>query len=359
MIPALLLLAQAADPVTAAIAAMSPEQKAAQLQSTAPADAQAGLPAYDWWNEGLHGLARNGHATVFPQAIGLAATWDVDLIERVGTVVSTEARAKFNAQPAGADRRIYQGLTIWSPNINIFRDPRWGRGQETYGEDPYLTGKLGVAFVQGLQGPDPLHPRVIATPKHLAVHSGPEAGRDGFDVDPSPRDLEATYLPAFRRVVTEGKALSLMCAYNSIHGVPACASSALMNDRIRGAWGFTGFTVSDCDAVSNIHAFHHYTLDAAGAAAAGIRGGTDLNCGTAYAALPQALAKGLVSQTEVDTALSRALRARQALGIAFGATSPCRGSRPRRSPPPRIAPPRWRPLENRSSCSRTTPVACR
>ena len=322
MIPALLLLIQAADPVTAAIAAMSPEQKAAQLQSTAPADAQAKLPAYDWWNEGLHGLARNGHATVFPQAIGLAATWDTDLIERVGTVVSTEARARFNAQAVAADRRIYQGLTIWSPNINIFRDPRWGRGQETYGEDPYLTGKLGVAFVRGLQGPDPLHPRVIATPKHLAVHSGPEAGRDGFDVDPSPRDLEATYLPAFRRVVIEGKAQSLMCAYNSLHGTPACAASWLMNDRIRRNWGFTGFTVSDCDAVSNIHAFHHYRLDAAGAAAAAVRGGTDLNCGTAYAALPQALARGLVSQAEVDTALARALHARQALGIAFGATSP-------------------------------------
>ena len=322
MIPALLLLAQAADPVTTAIAAMSPEQKAAQLQSTAPADAQANLPAYDWWNEGLHGLARNGHATVFPQAIGLAATWDVDLIERVGTVVSTEARAKFNAQPTGADRRIYQGLTIWSPNINIFRDPRWGRGQETYGEDPYLTGTLGVAFVHGLQGPDPAHPRVIATPKHLAVHSGPEAGRDGFDVDPSPRDLEATYLPAFRRTVVEGKALSLMCAYNSIHGVPACASSPLINDRIRRDWGFTGFTVSDCDAVSNIHAFHHYRLDAAAAAAAAIRGGTDLNCGTAYAALPRALARGLVSQSQVDTALARVLRGRQALGIAFGAGSP-------------------------------------
>jgi beta-glucosidase len=322
MIPVLLLLAQIADPVTAAIATMTPEQKAAQLQSTAPADAQAKLPAYDWWNEGLHGLARNGHATVFPQAIGLAATWDPDLIERVGAVVSTEARARFNAQPAAADRRIYQGLTIWSPNINIFRDPRWGRGQETYGEDPYLTGTLGVAFVRGLQGPDPQHPRVIATPKHLAVHSGPEAGRDGFDVDPSPRDLEATYLPAFRRVVTEGKALSLMCAYNSIHGVPACASSALMNDRLRGDWGFTGFTVSDCDAVSNIHAFHHYRLDAAGAAAAAVKGGTDLNCGTAYAALPQALARGLVSQAEIDTALTRALRARQSLGIALGATSP-------------------------------------
>ena len=174
MIPALLLLAQAADPVTTAIAAMSPEQKAAQLQSTAPADAQANLPAYDWWNEGLHGLARNGHATVFPQAIGLAATWDVDLIERVGTVVSTEARAKFNAQPAGADRRIYQGLTIWSPNINIFRDPRWGRGQETYGEDPYLTGTLGVAFVHGLQGPDLAHPRVIATPSILPSIAAPK-----------------------------------------------------------------------------------------------------------------------------------------------------------------------------------------
>ncbi|MEH3158691.1 MAG: glycoside hydrolase family 3 C-terminal domain-containing protein [Sphingomonas taxi] len=322
MIPALLLLAQAADPVTAAIATMTPEQKAAQLQSTAPADAAAGLPAYDWWNEGLHGLARNGHATVFPQAIGLAATWDTALLERVGTVVSTEARARFNARPVAADRRIYEGLTIWSPNINIFRDPRWGRGQETYGEDPYLTGSLGVAFIQGLQGPDPLHPRVIATPKHFAVHSGPEAGRDGFDVDPSPRDLEATYLPAFRRAITEGRARSLMCAYNSLGGTPACAASWLMNDRLRRDWGFTGFTVSDCDAVSNIHAFHHYRLDSAGAAAAAVKGGTDLNCGTAYAALPSALSRGLVSQSEVDTALARALNARRDLGIAYGGANP-------------------------------------
>lgn len=317
-----LLLAQAADPVAAAIATMTIEEKAAQLQSTAPRDAKAGLPAYDWWNEGLHGLARNGHATVFPQAIGLAATWDADLLARVGAVVSTEARAKFNARPADADRRIYEGLTIWSPNINIFRDPRWGRGQETYGEDPYLTGRLGVAFVRGLQGPDPSHPRVIATPKHLAVHSGPEAGRDGFDVDPSPRDLEATYLPAFRMAVTEGKARSLMCAYNSIHGVPVCASSALMIDRLRRDWGFTGLTVSDCDAVANIHLFHHYRLDGAAAAAAALRGGNDLNCGSAYAALPQAVARGLVSEAEVDAALSRALAARRDLGIAFGARSP-------------------------------------
>lgn len=322
MILPLLLLVQTADPVAAAIAAMSPEQKAAQLQSTAPADVAVGLPAYDWWNEGLHGLARDGQATVFPQAIGLAATWDTDLIERVGTVISTEARAKFNAQGPSADRRIYEGLTIWSPNINIFRDPRWGRGQETYGEDPYLTGTLGVAFIRGLQGPDPLHPRVIATPKHFAVHSGPEAGRDSFDVDPSPRDLEETYFPAFRRAVTEGKAQSLMCAYNSIHGTPACAASSLINDRVRTAWGFTGFTVSDCDAVANIHAFHHYRLDAAAAAAAAIRGGTDVNCGTTYAALPQALARNLVTPAEVDTALTRAFRARRSLGIAFGGSSP-------------------------------------
>ncbi|MHA0318547.1 glycoside hydrolase family 3 C-terminal domain-containing protein [Sphingomonas melonis] len=328
MIPALLLLAQAADPISAAIATMTPEQKAAQLQSTAPADPAIGLPAYDWWNEGLHGLARDGQATVFPQAIGLAATWDTDLLGKVGTVVSTEARAKFNAQPVTADRRIYQGLTIWSPNINIFRDPRWGRGQETYGEDPYLTGTLGVAFVQGLQGPDPAHPRVVATPKHFAVHSGPEAGRDSFDVDPSPRDLEATYFPAFRRTITEGRAMSLMCAYNSIHGVPACASSPLMNERLRRDWGFTGFTVSDCDAVGNISSYHHYRLDTAGGAAAAVRGGTDVNCGSAYAALPQALKQGLITQAEVDTALTRAFRARQALGIAFGGTSPYSRIRP-------------------------------
>jgi beta-glucosidase len=316
------LLLASADPVATAVATMSMEEKAAQLQSTAPADAKLGLPAYDWWNEGLHGLARNGHATVFPQAIGMAATWDPVLVRKIGDVVATEARARFNAKPANADRRIYEGLTIWSPNINIFRDPRWGRGQETYGEDPYLTGRLGVAFIGGLQGPDPLHPKVVATPKHFAVHSGPEAGRDSFDVDPSPQDLEATYLPAFRLAVTEGKALSLMCAYNSIHGVPACASSPLMVDRLRRDWGFTGFTVSDCDAVGNISTYHHYRLDTPGAAAAAIRGGTDLNCGTAYAGLPAAVRQGLVSEAEVDTALTRAFRARRALGIAFGGDSP-------------------------------------
>jgi len=317
-----LLLAAEAAQVSPNPAKMTPEQKAAQLQSSAPADPAAGLPAYDWWSEGLHGIARNGYATVFPQAIGMAATWDAPLLKRIGDVVATEARAKFNAQPVNADRKIYEGLTIWSPNINIFRDPRWGRGQETYGEDPYLTGRLGVAFVTGLQGPDPAHPKVIATPKHFAVHSGPEAGRDSFDVDPSPQDLEATYLPAFRLAVTEGKAQSLMCAYNSILGVPACANAPLMIDRLRRDWGFKGFTVSDCDAVANVHMYHHYRLDAAGAAAASLKGGTDLNCGNTYAALPEALKRGLVTQQEIDTSLQRALDARRALGIAYGATSP-------------------------------------
>lgn len=322
-----LLLAAAAgpqgdDPVAAAIATMSIEEKAEQLQSTASANPEAGLPAYDWWNEGLHGLARNGEATVFPQAIGLAATWDVTLMKQVGDVVATEARAKFNAKPKNADRRIYEGLSIWSPNVNIFRDPRWGRGQETYGEDPFLSGKLGVAFIHGLQGPDPTRPKTIATPKHLAVHSGPEAGRDGFDVDVSPQDLESTYLPAFRMAVTDGKALSLMCAYNSIHGVPACASSALLTDRLRNDWGFKGFVVSDCGAVGNIHQFHHYRLDPASASAAALKAGDDLNCGNTYAALPDAVKQGLVSEAEVDTALTRALSARYATGTILGGTSP-------------------------------------
>ncbi len=194
------------------------------------------LPAYDYWSEGLHGFARNGIATVFPQAIGLAASWDTALLDQVGTVVSTEARAKYNAVRSTRDRRRFAGLHIWSPNLNIFRDPRWGRGQETYGEDPYLTGKLGVAFVRGIQGPDAAHPRAIATPKHFAAHSGPEAGRNSFDADISPRDMAGTYTPAFRMAVTEGRARSIMCAYNSLHGVPACASSALLTDRARGDW---------------------------------------------------------------------------------------------------------------------------
>ncbi|KTW14734.1 glycoside hydrolase family 3 C-terminal domain-containing protein [Sphingomonas sanguinis] len=318
MIPFLLLAAagQAATP------ALPPEaqkltvaQKAAQLVNEAPAEPALNLPAYDWWSEGLHGIARNGPSTVFPQAMGMAATWDPALIQKVGDVVAVEARAKFNAQPLNADRGLYQGLTIWSPNINIFRDPRWGRGQETYGEDPFLTSRIGIAFVRGLQGPDLKHPKVIATVKHMAVHSGPEGGRDSFDVMVSPRDLEATYLPAFRATVTEGKALSLMCAYNAIHGTPVCANPMLLTQRLRTDWGFNGLVVSDCDAVGNIWMFHHAQPDAPAAAAAALRAGTDLNCGKAYLSLPQAVERGLITEGEIDTALARALAVRRMLTV--------------------------------------------
>ncbi|MEG3122721.1 glycoside hydrolase family 3 protein [Sphingomonas sp. GB1N7] len=310
--------AQTVDP---AIAGMTLDEKVAQLKSGAPSIPRLDLPAYDYWNEGLHGLARNGVATVFPQAIALAATWDTALVQRVGDVISTEARAKSNALPKG-DRKRYQGLTIWSPNINIFRDPRWGRGQETYGEDPFLTGSMGVAFVRGLQGPDPLHPKVIATPKHLAAHSGPEAGRDAFDVDISPHDREATYLPAFRMALTEGKARSVMCAYNSIHGVPVCASDALLAQTVRKDWGWRGLIVSDCDAIGNIATYHYYRPDAASGSAAAITAGMDLNCGRTYAALGDAVRRGLVPEAMIDTSLSRVFAERRALGGAFGATSP-------------------------------------
>ncbi|WP_040843099.1 glycoside hydrolase family 3 protein, partial [Nitrospirillum viridazoti] len=258
---------------------MTLAEKIGQIQSAAPAIPRLDLPAYEWWNEGLHGVARAGYATVFPQAIGLAATWDTDLLRRVGDTVSTEARAKYNAAGPKADHDRYQGLTIWSPNINIFRDPRWGRGQETYGEDPYLTGRLAVAFIQGIQGPDPAHPKAIATAKHFVVHSGPEAGRHAFDVDVSPHDLEATYLPAFRAAVTEGQVGSIMCAYNALHGTPVCADPELLNGRLRRDWGFKGYVVSDCDAVDDMTRFHHYRADNAGSAAAALLAGTDLNCG--------------------------------------------------------------------------------
>ena len=296
------------------VARMSLEEKVAQLQSAAPASPRLGIPAYEWWNEGLHGAARAGYATVFPQAIGLAAGWHPELMRQVGEVVSREARARFDAIGAGRDHGRYEGLTIWSPNVNIFRDPRWGRGQETYGEDPYLTGKLAVAFVQGIQGPDPAHPRAIATPKHLAVHSGPEAGRHGFDIDVSPHDLEATFLPAFRAAVTEGQAGSVMCAYNALHGTPVCADAGLLGDTLRKAWGFAGYVVSDCDAVDDMTKFHYYKADNAASSAAAIRAGTDLDCGYAYAELTAAVKRGDVDESVLDASLVRLFAARYRLG---------------------------------------------
>ncbi len=306
----------AAKPVSSPVTQqMTLDEKIGQLQAAAPAIPRLGITAYNWWNEGLHGVARNGEATVFPQAIGLAATWDTELLHAVGDVVSTEARAKFNAVGADKDHGRYQGLTIWSPNINIFRDPRWGRGQETYGEDPYLTGHLATAFVMGLQGPDPLHPKTIASVKHFAVHSGPEAGRHGFDVDASPYDREATYLPAFRQVVTEAKPGSVMCAYNSLHGVPACASSDLLDQRLRKDWGFKGYVVTDCDAVEDMYAFHFYRPTPEENAAEALQAGTDLNCGIYYSYLKSAVSQGLAKPAEIDTAITRLWTARTQLGL--------------------------------------------
>ena len=237
---------------------MTLEEKAAQLQNGAPGIPRLGVLPYDWWNEALHGVARAGEATMFPQAIGMAATWDTDLFLREGQVVAIEGRAKFNQAQRDGNYARYFGLTFWSPNINIFRDPRWGRGQETLGEDPYLTGTLAVPFIKGIQGDDPKYFAAIATPKHFAVHSGPEPLRHGFNVDPSRRDLWETYLPAFRQSITEGKAYSLMCAYNAIDGYPACVSP-MLKDVIRGDWGFTGFITSDCGGIIDITTGHKYT----------------------------------------------------------------------------------------------------
>ena len=303
------------------VAQMTPAEKIAQLQSASPAIPRLNLPAYEWWSEGLHGFARDGEATVFPQAIGLAASWDPALLHAVGGVVAAQARDKFLATGWRKDHGRYNGLTIWSPNINIFRDPRWGRGQETYGEDPHLTATLGVAFIEGLQGDDPEHPTVIATPKHFAVHSGPEPGRHGFDVDVSPHDLEDTYLPAFRAAIVDGHAGSIMCAYNAIHGVPACALPWLLGERLRGDWGFKGFVVTDCDAVDDMTKFHYYRKDNAGSSASALRAGTDLNCGTAYDGLRAALADRQITQHDLDVAAIRLFAARYRLGM-FEASAP-------------------------------------
>src|SRR5580698_5169795 len=235
------------------ISRMTLEEKAAQVGHTAPAIPRLGVPEYNWWNEGLHGVARAGIATVFPQAIGLAATFDAPLMHEVADVISTEFLAKYSAtvKPDGSTD-WYRGLTVWSPNINIFRDPRWGRGQETYGEDPFLTARMGVAFVTGLQGDDPKYYRVISTPKHFAVHSGPEPSRHTINVEVSKHDMEDTYLPAFRATIIEGKADSIMCAYNRVNGEPACANKFLLQDQLRGAWKFNGYVVSDCDAIVDV-----------------------------------------------------------------------------------------------------------
>lgn len=299
------------------VSRMTVEEKALQTVNTAPAIPRLGVPAYDYWNEGLHGVARSGYSTLFPQAIGMAATWDALLLHRVGDVVSTEARAKYNEAVRHDIHSIYFGLTIWSPNINIFRDPRWGRGQETYGEDPFLTATLGDQFVRGLQGDNPVYYRAIATPKHYAVHSGPERDRHRFNVNPSAHDLWETYLPAFRKTIVEARADSIMCAYNAVDGKPACANDMLLNTVLRGDWSFKGFVTSDCGAVDDFFQAkaHHYSPSPAAASATAMLAGTDTNCGSTYKTLPAAIQQGLLKESDLDKAVTRLFEARIRLGL--------------------------------------------
>lgn len=303
--------ARAADLVSR----MTLEEKISQMQNTAPAIPRLGIPEYDWWNEGLHGVARAGLATVFPQAIALAATWNPELMFRIAGIISTEARAKYNDAIVHGNHARYFGLTFWSPNINIFRDPRWGRGQETYGEDPYLTSRFGVAFVRGMQGNDPHYFKVIATAKHFAVHSGPETGRHEFNVNVDPVDLRDTYLPAFRALVQEGKVDSVMCAYNAVDGVPACASDMLLQQHLRQDWKFDGYVVSDCGAISDVYKGHKYKPTISAASAVSVKAGTDLSCGTEYKSLVQAVKEGLISERDIDRSVVRLFTARIKLGM--------------------------------------------
>lgn len=306
------------------VSRMTLKEKASQLGHAADAIPRLGVPQYDWWNEGLHGVARAGNATVFPQAIGLAATFDEPLMHQVADVISTEFRAKYaeTMRPDGSTDQ-YRGLTVWSPNINIFRDPRWGRGQETYGEDPYLTSRLGLAFVTGLQGNDAKYLKTVATPKHFAVHSGPEPTRHTVDVKASKHDMEDTYLPAFRVTVMDGKAESVMCAYNSVNGQPACANDDLLKRHLRDTWKFHGYVVSDCAAIVDVFSGHHYSKTIEEAAAASFQAGTDLVCGwptkgrVQYEkdALENAVIKGLMPEAVLDQALVRLFSARFRLGM--------------------------------------------
>lgn len=297
------------------VSRMTLEEKIAQLGNDAPAIPRLGVPAYEWWNEALHGVARAGAATVFPQAIGLAATFDEKLMLEIATVISDEARAKHHEFARRGLRGRYQGLTFWSPNINIFRDPRWGRGQETYGEDPWLTARMGVAFVKGLQGDDPKYRKVDATAKHFAVHSGPEADRHHFDVHPSERDLYETYLPAFQALVQEGGVASVMGAYNRVYGESASASPRLLQQILRKDWGFEGYVVSDCDSIEDIYKHHKIVKTAPEAAALGVRYGCDLDCGKTYDYLLPAVKQKLITEAEIDTALRRLMLTRFQLGM--------------------------------------------
>ncbi|MGQ1784266.1 MULTISPECIES: glycoside hydrolase family 3 C-terminal domain-containing protein [unclassified Saccharicrinis] len=298
------------------VSQMTLEEKVSQLVYNAPAIERLNIPEYNWWNECLHGVGRAGVSTVFPQAIGMAAMWDDSTMFSIADVVSDEARAKYHAFTKDGKRGIYQGLTYWTPNINIFRDPRWGRGMETYGEDPFLTGKLGVAYIKGLQGNDPKYFKLIATAKHFAVHSGPESSRHSFNATPSQYDFLETYSPQFKMAIDSANVYSVMCAYNSYNGQPCCGNSAL-SGLLRNDWGFDGYIVSDCWAVVDFYAkdAHEIVNTKAEAAAIALRAGTDLNCGNSYPALVEAVKHGFVTEEEIDVSVKRVFLARMKLGM--------------------------------------------
>lgn len=301
--------------VNALVGAMTLREKIAQTLHKAPPIPRLGVPAYNWWNECLHGVARAGQATVFPQAIGMAAAFNDDLMLKTAGAISDEARAKHHQALRQNHVGIYFGLTYWTPNINIFRDPRWGRGQETYGEDPYLAARLGVAFCKGLQGEDARYLKLVATPKHYAVHSGPESARHEMDAQVSPRDLRETYLPHFKACVQEAGAWSVMGAYNRTLGEPCCGSKYLLQDILRDEWGFEGYVVSDCWAIRDFHTHHKITGTPAESAAMAIGHGCDLNCGNAYENLKEAVDQGLVTEEQIDVSVKRLFTARMKLGM--------------------------------------------
>ena len=297
------------------VSRMTLDEKISQMMYQSPAIERLGIPSYNWWNECLHGVARAGQATVFPQGIGMAAAFDDELMFRIADAISDEARAKHHDFVRQGKRGIYQGLTFWTPNINIFRDPRWGRGQETYGEDPFLAGKLAVQFVKGLQGNDPHYLKTIATIKHFAVHSGPEPLRHEFDAETSEKDLIETYLPAFKEVVEKTNVESVMCAYNRFRGEACCGSSELLQEYLRKRWGFSGYVVSDCGAIRDFYTDHKITASAAEAAALAVKRGTDLNCGVAYRGLREAVERNLITEQEIDQSVMKLFRARFKLGM--------------------------------------------
>ncbi|MGB5263419.1 MAG: glycoside hydrolase family 3 N-terminal domain-containing protein, partial [Lutimonas sp.] len=301
--------------VESLVSQMTVEEKIGQLVNGAPAIDRLDLPDYDWWNEALHGVARNGKATIFPQGIGMGATFDPELAYRIASAISTEARAKYIISQEMGNRSKYAGLTFWTPNVNIFRDPRWGRGQETYGEDPYLMSQIGVAFVKGLQGDDPRYLKTAACAKHYAVHSGPEMNRHGFNAAPSKQDLHETFLPAFKALVTEAQVEGVMAAYNAVYAVPSCANSFLLQDILREDWKFDGYITSDCGAIGGVANKQKYVETPAEAAAVSLIAGTNLNCGMTYQYLKEALKNGLVTEELIHERTKQLFKTRFRLGM--------------------------------------------